>query len=140
MARYDALLDEQPGVYILPVLQGYAPQDYVRHLEIYGPRLQHGQWVGVGSICKRNGRPGDVAAVLLAIRAARPDLQLHGFGLKTTALADPLVRSMLHTADSMAWSYHARINGRNGNDWREAKRWADKITSRPVQQVLDLCG
>ena len=140
VARYDALLDEQPGVYILPVLQGYAPQDYVRHLKIYGPRLQHGQWVGVGSICKRNGRPGDVAAVLLAIRAARPDLQLHGFGLKTTALADPLVRSMLHTADSMAWSYHARINGRNGNDWREAKRWADKITSRPVQQVLDLCG
>ena len=142
IARYDALLAEKPGVYILPVLQGFRPEDYVSHLRQYGDRLQPGAWVGVGSVCKRNGKPGEVAAVLMAIRAARPDLLLHGFGLKTTALADSLVRSMLHTADSMAWSYHARINGRNGNDWREAKRWAENITSRPVQHQLDLqrCG
>jgi hypothetical protein len=136
--RYDALLAEQPGAYILPVLQGYAPGDYVSHLVMYGDRLAHGQWVGVGSVCKRNGTPDQVAAVLLAIKRARPDLLLHGFGLKTTALAHPLVRSMLHTADSMAWSYHARINGRNGNDYREAKAWASAITSRPVQHVLNL--
>lgn len=35
-------------------------------------------------------------------------------------------------------SFHARTNGRNGNDWREAVRWASAITSRPVQHVLDL--
>jgi hypothetical protein len=62
----------------------------------------------------------------------------HGFWLKTTALADPLVRSLLETADSMAWSFHARINGRNGNDYREAQRWAENITSRPVQYQLDI--
>ena len=77
-----------------------------------------------------------VAAVLLAIKGARPDLRLHGFGLKTTALAHPLVRGLLETADSMAWSYHARINGRNGNDYREAQRWAAKIESQPVQQLM----
>jgi hypothetical protein len=135
--RYDALLAEDTGVYILPVLQGYAPEDYVAHVRMYGARLGPGQWVGVGSVCKRNGKPDQVAAVLLAIKAARPDLRLHGFGLKTTALAHPTVRSLLETADSMAWSYHARINGRNGNDFREAKRWAAAIESRPVQQVMD---
>lgn len=135
--RYDALLAEMTGVYILPVLQGYAPADYVAHLAMYGDRLARGQWVGVGSVCKRNGDPKQVAAVLLAIKGARPDLQLHGFGLKTTALADPLVRSLLATADSMAWSFHARKNGRNGNDWNEAMRWQQAIAARPEQKVMD---
>lgn len=133
--RYDALLAEDVGdTYILPVLQGYAPEDYVRHLGMYGDRLKHGAWVGVGSVCKRNGDPRAIAAVLLAIHAVRPDLKLHGFGLKTTALADPLVSDLLHTADSMAWSFHARKNGRNANDWREAVRWTNNITSRPMQR------
>lgn len=135
--RYDALLAERTGVYIMPVLQGYAPDDYVRHVRMYGERLGPGQWVGVGSVCKRNGDPGAIAAVLLAIKHERPDLRLHGFGLKTTALADPLVTSLLETADSMAWSFHARKNGRNANDWREAKRWAENITQRPRQHVMD---
>lgn len=136
--RYDALLREDVGgVYILPVLQGYAPDDYVQHIRMYGARLAHGQWVGVGSVCKRNGDTRAVAAVLLAIKQERPDLRLHGFGLKTTALADPLIRSLLETADSMAWSFSARREGRSPNDWREAVRWTSAITKRPVQHVFD---
>lgn len=138
--RYDDLLRENVGVYVMPVLQGYAPDDYVDHLIMYGDRLGHGAWVGVGSVCKRNGKPAAIAAVLGAIKSVRPDLMLHGFGLKTTALADPLITSMLHTADSMAWSFHARINGRNGNDWREAKRWTENITRRSVQTVMNFAG
>lgn len=136
--RYDALLAADTGVYILPVLQGYQPGDYVEHVRMYGERLAHGQWVGVGSVCKRNGDPRAVAAVLLAIKGERPDLRLHGFGVKTTSLADPLVRAQLETADSMAWSFAARINGRNANDWREAVRWTEAIARRPVQHLLDL--
>jgi hypothetical protein len=74
--------------------------------------------------------------VLLAIHAKRPDLRLHGFGLKSTALSSWIVTELLHTADSMAWSFHARINGRNGNDWKEAKVWTDKINRRPMQYGL----
>jgi len=137
--RYDALMAEDTaGVYILPVLQGFAPSDYVDHIRMYGDRLTQGMWVGVGSVCKRNGTPDAVAAVLLAIKRERPDLRLHGFGLKTTALAHPLARSLLETADSMAWSFQARISGRNGNDWREAVRWTKNIESRPVQYLLQL--
>lgn len=129
--RYDALMDSDTnGVYVMPVLQGYNPEDYVRHVDLYGARLSNSAWVGVGSICKRNGKPQDVEKVLSAIKAQRPDLRLHGFGLKTTALSYAPVRAALHTADSMAWSFHARINGRNGNDWREAKAWAAKIEDR----------
>ena len=139
--RYDALLAENTGVYILPVLQGFAPSDYVAHLRMYGDRLVRGQWVGVGSVCKRNGDPGAIVAVLQAIKNERPDLKLHGFGLKTTALRHPLIRALLHTSDSMAWSFSARKQGRNANDWREAKAWTDRILSierasaRPKHQL-----
>jgi hypothetical protein len=41
--------------------------------------------------------------------------------VKTTALSSSLVAELLHTADSMAWSYAARREDRNQNDWREAQ-------------------
>ena len=139
IGRYDALLAEDTGVYIMPVLQGYAPADYVAHLAAYGSRLAPGAWVGVGSVCKRNGDPKAIERVLLAIKTARPDLRLHGFGLKGTALGSGLVCELLHTADSMAWSFAARKarhhgdKSRSGNDWREARRWVDAMLSVPQQ-------
>lgn len=147
--RYDALkkaLDDRfeggCPFPILPVLQGYSPSDYVAHIAAYGKRLARNMWVGVGSVCKRNGAPELIAAVLKAIAAVRPDLRLHGFGVKITALLHAVVRQLLATADSMGWSFAARKQGRNANSWLEAKQFADRIASivsgptAPVQ--LDL--
>ena len=125
--RYAQLAAERLPFKIMPVLQGYAPEDYARHARAYGRLLKPGQWVGVGSVCKRNSRPGEVLAVLKAVRDAKPLIRLHGFGLKTTALADPAIRNMLHSADSMAWSFAARWEGRNRNDWREARAFMEKL-------------
>jgi hypothetical protein len=52
--RYDALMATNPSVYILPVIQGFTPIEYQAHVAMYGDRLKHGAWVGVGSVCKRN--------------------------------------------------------------------------------------
>lgn len=132
--RYDALLaQDRSGVYLLPVLQGYDPADYVRHLRMYADRLCGLAWVGVGSVCKRNSNARTIEAVLMAIKTERPDLQLHGFGLKATALKSAIVFDLLYSADSMAWSFQARMQGRNGNDWREAKRWMRGIEGVPRQ-------
>jgi len=137
--RYDDLAAcDTGGVYVMPVLQGFASGDYAAHLLAYGERLPLGAWVGVGSVCKRNGDPRAIEDVLDAIRAERPDLRLHGFGLKTTALGSGRVLRQLHTADSMAWSFHARKNGRNANDWREAARWVERVERQPVQWPLNL--
>lgn len=147
--RYDALVkalaDRFDGACpfpVLPVLQGYSPADYVRHVVDYGSRLAHGMWVGVGSVCKRNGAPEQIAAVLKAIANIRPDLLLHGFGVKVTALMNEIVRRLLTTADSMAWSFAARKQGRNANSWMEAERFSATIAaivSRPLEAVqLDL--
>ena len=142
--RYDALkksLDDRFGgrcpFPVLPVLQGYSPADYVRHVVAYGSRLLEGMWVGVGSVCKRNGAPELIAAVLEAIANVRPDLRLHGFGVKLTALRNAAVRALLATADSMAWSFAARKQGRNQNSWLEAKKFADRIAGivAPAREV-----
>jgi hypothetical protein len=129
--RYDELLRCETGVYIMPVLQGYEPQDYVNHIRMYGERLEHGMWVGVGSVCKRNGSPARILDVLVAIKSERYDLRLHGFGLKTTALAQGTIRALLESADSMAWSYAARREGRDANDWREAANFKTRIERAP---------
>ena len=128
--RYDDLLACNTGAYIMPVLQGFAPSDYAAHVRAYGDRLAHGAYVGVGSVCKRNGNPAAILAVLEAILAVRPDLRLHGFGLKTTALSCGPITDLLESADSMAWSFAARREGRNQNDWREAVAFQDKIAAR----------
>lgn len=125
--RYDQLMAEKLPVPVMPVLQGYQPEEYVAHIAAYGDRLTPGMWVGVGSVCKRNSKPEAIVAVLLAIHMARPDLRLHGFGLKATALADERVQRLLHSADSMAWSFAARYEGRDANAWPEARAYLRRL-------------
>lgn len=130
--RYDALLP-LVSVYLMPVLQGYSLQSYLDHLNQYGDRLKPGMLVGVGSICKRNTDVRQIEAILSAIKRKRPDLRLHGFGIKTTALGSGVVRDCLDSADSMAWSFAARRNGGGQNDWRKARAFAERIEVMPYQ-------
>jgi hypothetical protein len=125
--RYVELLGEALPVPIMPVIQGYDPADYVAHIDAYGDLLAPGAWCGVGSVCKRNGAPGEVIEVLDAIKRRRPDLRLHGFGVKKTAILAAGVRANLYSADSMAWSYSARRQGRNQHNWREAMLYAGNV-------------
>lgn len=123
--RYDSLVP-LVFVYVMPVLQGYRVSDYLSHLDAYGARLTSNAWVGVGSVCKRNARPDEVADILKAIHNKRPDLRLHGFGLKLTALESREVREALYSSDSMAWSFPARFN--KGDDSIEtADAYLEKV-------------
>lgn len=130
--RYDALLP-LIKIYLMPVLQGYSLPSYLDHIDQYGDRLKPGMLVGVGSICKRNTDVRQIEAILSAIKRRRPDLRLHGFGIKITALSSGVVRNCLASADSMAWSFAARRQGRDQNDWREARAFAQQIETMPYQ-------
>jgi hypothetical protein len=141
--RYVALRDSAPELPIMPVLQGYTIDEYISHVEQYGSLLEPGAWCGVGSVCKRNTQPRAVGHILRAIHNKRPDLRLHGFGLKSTALESPEICEELYSSDSMAWSFSARRQGRNGNDYREAIRYQERIqlcleTPKPVQLCLTI--
>lgn len=137
--RYDQLC-ALTDVVIMPVLQGFEAREYVEHIKMYEGRLTEGMRVGVGSICKRNRNPREVMAVLGAVKRERPDLRLHAFGLKKTALKNAYILSLLHSADSMAWSYAARREGRDANSLEEAKNFAKNIEAgkgkKPAQLEL----
>ncbi|MGL5060785.1 MAG: DUF7221 family queuine tRNA-ribosyltransferase-like protein [Microcoleus sp.] len=92
-------------------------------------------WVGVGSVCKRNANAASIEAVLLAIKQARPDLRLHGFGIKKTALQSPIVWDLLYSADSQA---HGLSGGSGQNKYVGANNPSKAIAyaaaiSRPAQ-------
>jgi hypothetical protein len=128
IARYEALLDcDTANIPLMPVLQGQSVGDYLRHLDAYGYRLAEGAWVGVGAL--KAASTQELAQILLAIRWARPDLRLHGFGVGLRGLANVQVRRALWSCDSMAWSLHARLNGGSPNDVTWAQRYMERAVT-----------
>jgi hypothetical protein len=96
-------LRERLGPLVIPVLQGFERDDYLRCVEMYaaaGADLTQEPTVGLGSVCRRQ----DTKSAAMIVRALEP-IRLHGFGVKKTGLkvyADGLV-----SADSHAWSVRA---------------------------------
>jgi hypothetical protein len=94
------------GAPVVPVLQGWEAADYLRHVEDYdraGIDLRAEPVVGVGTVCRRQAT--GMAATLMR-RLARAGIRAHGFGFKATGLR--AAADVMESADSMAWSYHAR--------------------------------
>lgn len=133
--RYDQLMKLKPSVEIMPVLQGYRISDYLKHLSDYSTRLAPGAWVGVGSVCRRNGNPQEVADILRSIKLIRPDLRLHGFGLKMLALENPEVRTLLYSCDSMAWSYPRKFQPIPGPEIPMAHKYQQSIHATVTDSV-----
>lgn len=97
-----------PDLPFVPVLQGWEQDDYHRHVDAYtdaGVDLTAEAVVGLGSVCRR--QKGAQAARIVRSLADR-GIALHGFGFKLTGLR--LCGESLASADSMAWSFAARMN------------------------------
>jgi hypothetical protein len=95
-----------PDLRIVPVLQGRTVADYERCRDLYdraGVDLTREPTVGLGSVCRLQST-AEGAAIVTAMAAH--GIKLHGFGFKTLGLAK--VGHLLASADSAAWSYHAR--------------------------------
>lgn len=95
-----------PGFEWLPVLQGWTRDDYMRHVDMYYKAriyLHELPLVGIGSVCRRQ-HTAEAEAIIREI--ANQDIRLHGFGFKMQGLAR--VSDALESADSLAWSFHAR--------------------------------
>ena len=130
---------------IMPVLQGWTLDDYKWHMDGYygkGIDLLEEPLVGVGSVCRRQNT-AEVATILWALCS----MNLHGFGVKIGGLRRS--SRALVTADSMAWSYAARMddplpqcshkNCANCLDY--ALQWRAKVMESidaPEQTVLPL--
>lgn len=134
-----------PAVPWAPVLQGWEPEEYIRHVELYrsaGVELKDSKVVGLGSVCRRQAT-GEMVPVIRHL-ATREGIRLHGFGIKLLGLPD--LAPYLASSDSMAWSYDARrrpylldeckeafakglerTHKNCGNCMRFALRWRQKV-------------
>ncbi|NUP12913.1 MAG: hypothetical protein HOW73_43290 [Polyangiaceae bacterium] len=95
-----------PDLPIVPVLQGWTSGDYYDCAEAYeraGVDLCAEPLVGLGTVCRRQNT---TSAALLVSGFVAAGLKIHGFGFKATGLKT--CGKLLTSADSMAWSYHAR--------------------------------
>jgi hypothetical protein len=106
IANYLTLMDSAPDLPFVPVLQGWSEPDYLRHVEMYaraGVDLTTYDTVGIGTVCRRQGTH---EAIQIINSLTGLGIKLHGFGFKLTGLKQ--AAHLLHSADSMAWSYAGR--------------------------------
>ncbi|MBY8877471.1 deazapurine DNA modification protein DpdA family protein [Actinacidiphila acidipaludis] len=106
VANYLHLRELAPDLPIVPVLQGWELPDYEHCVSLYhraGIDLTRELLVGLGSVCRRQST-NDGAAIVTTL--ATHGIRLHGFGFKTLGLKK--VGHLMGSADSAAWSYHAR--------------------------------
>ncbi|MGA5202959.1 DUF7221 family queuine tRNA-ribosyltransferase-like protein [Streptomyces variegatus] len=106
VANFLELRSLAPDLRIAPVLQGRSIPEYERCVELFekvGVDLRREPVVGLGSVCRlQSTREG--AAIVTAMAAH--GFKLHGFGFKILGLER--VGHLLASADSAAWSSHAR--------------------------------
>lgn len=138
------LRDLAPDLPFIPVLQGWVLDDYLRCVDLYakaGFDLASEPTVGIGSVCRRQSET-QIEDICAAV--ASRGIALHGFGVKTLGMR---YARHLVSADSMAWSYNARMNppmpgchhGKSGrgscaNCIRWALRWRERAIRRAQYQ------
>lgn len=135
---YLALRDLAPEVPWLPVIQGFAHDEYWQCVEDYRAAnvdLAALPLVGLGSVCRRQ-QTGLVEDLVREL--ASEGIKLHGFGLKI----DGVGRCSRHlvSSDSMAWSYGARhrdplpgcLHRKCNHCLRYALLWREKVLKAAV--------
>lgn len=106
VANYLELRNTDPSLPVIPVLQGWALDDYDKHVDMYaaaGVHLSTLPVVGLGSVCRRQAT-NEIANIVGRLHAR--GIRLHGFGVKTSGIGS--YGALLTSADSMAWSFTAR--------------------------------
>jgi hypothetical protein len=135
------------GEIVIPVLQGWTLDDYLRCIDLYtlaGFDLTKEPIVGIGSVCRRQNMT-EAGHIFRRLHHELGD-RLHGFGVKLTGLES--YSDALASADSMAWSYRARrdwpLEGCThkscNNCLRYALRWRSQVCERLSQTRLEVAA
>jgi len=98
-------LRENVGNIVVPVLQGWNQNDYLKHIEMYekyNVDLTKERITGIGSICRR-GQTENIINIVKMLHKEK--IKMHTFGMKGSALK--IVHHLIESSDSMAWAMRA---------------------------------
>jgi hypothetical protein len=119
---------------VIPALQGWTVDDYLRCWEMYdkaGVDLEAENVVGLGSVCRRQS----TFQAEHIVQRLQP-LRLHGFGMKRQAIQR--FGALLKSSDSMAWKMAGRWRTEPwctkkdcSNCWHYAEKWRTETLSGP---------
>lgn len=112
----DRALDVTP----VTVVQGWEPDEYLRHIDRLSEEGCLTDHVAVGSVCRR-GQTDQIREILTTVRdAIAKDAHLHAFGVKYEVLQYDDVRDAVDSVDSAAWEIYPNQGGRLENEpaWR----------------------
>lgn len=134
--NYMTLQHLAEDVPFIPVLQGWDRDDYMRHIDMYeasGIDLSKLSTVGIGSVCRRQAT-NEIFDIVKDVHSC--GIKIHGFGVKINGLAK--YGHMLHSADSMAWSFGGRRIrpcpqrelASCANCYHHATEWRDKVIGK----------
>ncbi len=133
---FEPEMEIRPDTFLMPVLQGTNPDEYLRHIDLYSWRLDEGMWVGVGGL--KSKTPEQVEAILIAIKTYFPSLKLHGLGVTAKALRRSHIWHLLSSADSQA---HGIAKGRGkqkyagSNDPKVALEYMQSLFASAPRQL-----
>lgn len=139
LANYLRLNELAPEIKWAPVLQGWTPADYRRHVAMYedaGVDLAACPVIGMGSVCRRQSTLS--IGLLIQELAEFRGLRLHVFGFKTKGL--PMVINSVVSSDSMAWSLEAGFHRHEGADQNclgDALEWRDAMLNRVAREAQE---
>lgn len=120
--------------YVMPILQGESPDDYIRHLRQYDIRSD--AWVGVGSLKGRKSK--EVVAILDSLKDVSPRLMMHGFGLGLKMTKQQRISKPLFSADSMAWAVQARRRKMRAAQYRDfVREYLMKVMGHALSNSVD---
>jgi len=137
---YQTLSELAPDIPWRPVLQGWGPDDYHKHLAMYRMVGFTDTYFGLGSVCRRQSTDGIDKPIT---DLSSEGISLHAFGFKTRGLK--VSYKELKSSDSLAWSYNARrhppIEGHTHKSCANcivwALRWRDKLLSKLDEEYLE---
>lgn len=135
-----AHIDSEP----VSVLQGWALEDYLTHLDVMCDAGCLTEYVGIGSVCRPNAAD-EIRTIVTTVRDELPSrCKFHGFGLKTSVLQFTAVVEALDSADSMAYQYQTQIEsakryGGAGRTWTDTAYYYLKF-KRGIEDVVKQAG
>ena len=110
---YEAYLCERSDR-VVPVIQGYTIEDYttcIDLMEFHGVPMHR---VAIGSLCRRQ-RLSEIRALAWDLRLRIPKgTQVHGFGVKLSALRHSETWALFDSLDTNAWEFWKRMRVMHG--------------------------